>query len=162
MSDFDKLLAALMAGGSNVNVTVIQAVHAGGVVNIKNGCVDVEKSNAPKKAQGEKKSQSTEPVDDEHTSAADDGPVGGSEDVSVDETPIERTRGATNTPPESTLLVKVKTKILALSDDLVNRIGNHINRLESLMDDQLQSILDCDDLDDLDDILNALFPDLAC
>lgn len=172
MSDFDKLLAALMAGGSNVNVTVIQAVHAGGVVNIKNGCVDVEKSGTPtpKKAQGEKKSQAAEVVDDEHTSAADDIPVGGNGEAPIDVTPIERNRGskneATNTTPESTLLAEAKTKILGLSDSLINGVVNDIDRLESLTDEQLQSILDCDDtdlddLDDLDGILNALFPDLA-
>jgi len=169
LSDFDKLLAALMAGGSTVNVTVINAVHPGGVVNIKNGCVDVEKSGAPhpKKAQGEKKSQSTDVVDDEHTGAADDGPVGGNSEAPIDVTPVERNRGAknepTNTSPEATLLAEVKTKILGLSDELTNGVVNDINSLESLSVEQLQSILDCDDgaLDDIDDILNALLPDLA-
>ena len=170
MSDFDKLLAALMAGGSNVNVTVIKEVHAGGVVNIKNGCVDVEKSGAPtpKKAQGEKKSQAAEVVDDDHTSAADDA-VGGDDVAPIELTPVERTRGSNgeSAPQESPLLAKVKTKIFALGEELTNGIVNDVDKLNDLSDDQLQSILDCEDtdldyLDNLDAILDALFPNLVC
>ena len=167
MSDFDKLLATLMAGGSSVNVTVIQAVHAGGVVNIKNGCVDVEKSGAPtpKKAQGENKSQVTE-ADDDHNSAADDGPAGRDEDTPIEVTPVERTRGSergSQTPQNNPKLEEVKNKLLRLSEELVNGVKDDVEKLNNLNDDQLQSILDCDDtdLDDLDGILDSLFPDLA-
>jgi len=162
LSDFDKLLAALMAGGSTVNVTVINAVHPGGVVNIKNGCVDVEKSNAPtpKKAQGEKKSQE-EPLHDDHTSAAEDA-VGGGDEAPIDTTPAERNRGG-GTPEGSPLLAQVKGKLLALSEELTNRVVSHIDRISSLSKDDLEKIaaIEDSDLDNLDEILDNLFPDLA-
>lgn len=184
MSDFDKLLATLMAGSSTVNVTVIQAVHAGGVVHIKNGCVDVEKPDAPypKKAQGEKKSQSTEPVDDDHTSAADDGPACSKNDAPVEVTPVERNRGSkasgsgswnSTTSPQSnpysithwghTKLADVKYKILSLSEDLTNNVTNNIDLLNTLAENKLDEILAVDDSDfnSLDEILDTLFPNLA-
>ena len=167
MSDLDKAIAALIESGK-ANVTIIHAVAGGPPVNVYNGCVHIGSSQSAQGKAQPKKSNTTsdQEVEDDHTSAADEG-VGGGDQTETPAATERNDRGASEQEQTENLdelrLEAAKGKILRLADELTNHVANNVDVLSSLSQGSLDQLLGIDDFDaeGLDNLLDTLFPDLA-
>lgn len=185
MSNFDDLLAKLASSGASVTV-VHNVVQAGATLTINFGC-HFGGSHTPKAAKGRpvKETEDTEENDQdaeveqaanrENRGAPAAAPAAQAPAASAAApTPaLTPAPAAASTPaaapaPASPLLAEIKPKVSLLQNNLINKIASHLERLDTLSEEQLgeiktifdKALLRDDELDELDALFDIFFPDL--